>query len=1058
MRLKRKVIASLLIIAIMSSFIPNLVSYAVDPTFTMSVDGAATKTATVGDTVSVDFNLAGGLENQKVLGVVIGYDSTALEVVADTDDGTNKRLSTSGSINPEIVPDATLAIGYVESTNVTLALASASAIPTSGRIATIKFKVLKEGESSISYTGIKYAESEGAGAVETQLTSLSSVMITGTTASQDSGSNENTGGNTGTDTDTIPMTGLTITPSAATQINKGYSKTFQAAKVPANTTNTDEIVWISSDDSIATVNGGVVYAGKPGFVLISAVCGDFVASVEVTVRAPVTGVNIIQEDFLMHKGDTQQLTAEKEPSDTTDTKPITWRTTNNNVVSVDQNGIVTAVGAGTAVVSATCALYSDSITITVDAPLKGISIEQDDVEMDINGSEKLKLVLDPMDTTDPVVPEWSSSDSKIVSVDNSGNIRGLAHGSAKVTVKVGSYSASINVIVNAHITDVIIKNEKIKEDRTLELYKGQSTILGVDFKPEVFAETRTIEWESSDSSVARMENGKVIAVKPGTARITATAVNGVSDTITVNVPAVHATVIVLNTTEITLEKGSSRQLTATIEPENTTDDTTITWRSNDENIVKVDQKGKVTAVGTGFTSVTASAAGLTATCIVEVSCALQSISLNYQSLKLELDKPVNEVLKVTKVPEDATVDEVADTEWTSLNESVCKVEGGVLKPIAPGTAIIQAKLGDKVATCSVRVVVKLTGVEIQNQSETLELSDGQMFKMNVVFTPANATDYSMPTWSSSNEKVATVDSKGLVMAKELGTAIITVDYGDGITASRTVEVVPARAETVTIDQVIERMVIGQEEKLSAVIKPNNAIDEITWSTSDEKIATIDNKGRLKAIAPGDVTITATATNGKSASLEIEVYEVELETIEVTTEKESIMEGEKTQILVTYNPEDTTDTITVKYETEDETIATVNEKGVITAKKAGDAVLTVIVTAVNCAGEETELTSQVELEITEKPIEEPTDKPTTQNPSNSNTTSTNTVAGTTTGTNTSKNTNTTNKTTSTTQSTVSGLVTSPHTGDMNVPGLVMITLLSLLGMYTRFKSIELTINK
>ena len=632
----------------------------------------------------------------------------------------------------------------------------------------------------------------------------------------------------------------------------------------------------------------------------------------------------------------------------------------------------------------------------------------------------------------------------------------------------------IAVIVNAHIESIEIINDTIDENRTIELYKGQSTELSVVFKPDVFVEARTIKWSSSAENIVKIENGVITALAPGQAKIKAETVNNITDEITVTVPYVNAQKLVIDKNELALEKGDAIQLNATILPENTTDDKTVTWKSIDGSIASVDENGVVTAVGTGFTTIVASAAGLTATCPVTVTCTLLKIELNHDEINAEVGIPVVDVLTVTKVPADATIDE-SETIWRSLNETVATVENGIITAVGPGTAVIEAELGGRIARCKVNVAVELTGVEIEYGDKPLELKVGQMSKLKPVFTPANATKIPIPEWSSSDENIATVDNKGLVEAKAEGETEVTVDYGNGIKASRIVKVSKVHADSVVFDKKIETLIKGESAVLVAKLVPAQSVDEISWSSSDESIATVDQDGNVKAIKSGKVTITATSSNGKSASMEITVKEQQLEFVTLTLEKTELKEGETTKSTVTFNPETITDEVTITYVSSNESMATVDNYGVVTAKKAGEVIITVDVIAINDAGDEKGFSSQVDLKIIEVPTTDgqiDPDKEGTGDNENKDQNSGEENPGTGAEDNKdssneeSKDTNkptedkkeeTKAPTTSTTQK-VESLVTSPHTGDMNIKALAVMMLVSIVGMFTRFKTIDLIINK
>lgn len=1057
MRIRRKIIAMLLILTILSPFVPNLTSFANSPVFSLSVAGVtdASVAAAAGDTVAVDINLEDGLLNQRMLNVILGYDATMLEPQADSESNGEKSLNTAGSLNGAIAPGYTIATGLIGSGDITITFATTNSIVESGKIGTIYFKVLQEGATDVTITSASYVEdpeSEDAALNTPQVISTSSKI---------------------TVSNPVPMTGLTVN-STSLLMNKGGTKSVIAQKVPDNTTNTDKIVWTTDNAAVATVDDGFITAVGPGSATITASCGGFTAEIKVEVKSPLSGVSVSETELLLNKGDTFQLTAERIPSDTTSSSRISWVSLDSNIATVTQTGLVTAVGAGEGTLRVQCGAFSKDIKVTVIAPLVGISFEEDEMALDLGAKATLKLIKDPIDTTDTTPTEWSSSNEEVVSVDENGNIEGLAHGRAVITARVGTYKALIAIVVSAHIESIEILNDNLDENRTIELQKGQSTDLDVTFKPDIFAESRTIKWESNADNIVKVENGTITAVAPGEAKITATTVNNIKDTITVKVPVVNAETLVIDRSELSMEKGESLQLSAIIQPDNTTDDKTVTWKTTDGSVVSVDENGVVTAVGVGTATITAKVAGLYASCPVTVTCSLQAITLNETDIKAEVGVPVIEVLTVSKVPEDASID-VAETIWRSLNETVATVENGIITAVGPGTAVIEAELGGRIARCKVTVKVNLEGVEFENADKTLELKVGQMTKLKPQFLPANATEIPLATWSSSDESVATVDDKGLITALEQGETKITVDYGNGIKASRMVKVSLVHADSVVFDKKIETLIKGEEAVLVAKLVPDKSVDEISWSTSDESIATVDQNGNVKAIKSGKVVITATASNGKFANMEITVKEQQLEFVTLTLEKTELKEGEKTKSTIKFNPETITDNVTITYVSSDESMATVDNYGIVTAKKAGEVIITVDVIAINDAGDEKGFSSQVDLKILEVPMEDGQIKEEDQKPDAGNDSENNNQNGEENkpGDNPENNNSTedkkdetttedkkeeTNKTQNSTSTAVEGLVTSPHTGDMNIKALAVMMLVSIAGMFTRFKTIDLIINK
>ena len=168
---------------------------------------------------------------------------------------------------------------------------------------------------------------------------------------------------------------------------------------------------------------------------------------------------------------------------------------------------------------------------------------------------------------------------------------------------------------------------------------------------------------------------------------------------------------------------------------------------------------------------------------------------------------------------------------------------------------------------------KVTGVSLDKT--TLNLNPGKEGTLTATITPDNATNQNV-TWKSSDTKVATVDN-GLVTAVAEGTATITVTTADGgKTATCEVTVTqPAKTPvtSVTLDKTSLTLDVGGSDTLTATVKPDNATTKtVTWSTSNENVATVDQNGNVKAVGAGTATVTAAASDGsgKTATCEVTV--------------------------------------------------------------------------------------------------------------------------------------------------------------------------------------------
>lgn len=209
---------------------------------------------------------------------------------------------------------------------------------------------------------------------------------------------------------------------------------------------------------------------------------------------------------------------------------------------------------------------------------------------------------------------------------------------------------------------------------------------------------------------------------------------------------------------LSLKKGGSQILTANVNPSGIT----VEWSSNKQNVAKVDQNGKVTAIGNGTATITAKVGSLSATCTVTVTTDVSSVKLSKTKLSMDVGKKFT----LTAAPNPATAS-VKTVSWKSSNTKVAAVSGGKVTAKKPGTATITATIGGKKAECKVTV----KGISKLNKKK-VSLKRGKSITLKATTTPKNAK----VTWKTSNKKVATV-KKGKVTAKAKGKATITAKSG-----------------------------------------------------------------------------------------------------------------------------------------------------------------------------------------------------------------------------------------------------------------------------------------
>lgn len=377
------------------------------------------------------------------------------------------------------------------------------------------------------------------------------------------------------------------------------------------------------------------------------------------------------------------------------------------------------------------------------------------------------------------------------------------------------------------------------------------------------ATNKKVTWTSSNPDVATVDAaGKVTGIGAGTATITATA-NQKTAECQVSV-VVLMDGISLNHTELSIDKGSTEQLTAKIEPEDTTEDKKITWTSSDPEIASVDADGKVTAHKVGKADIKAAAVGATATCEITVTSPMTGIALDKTTLTL--NRNTTDTLTVSYLPEDTTDDRTVT--WSSSAPEIADVDQqGNVVATGIGTATITAVCGKFTASCDVTVIALIEGVYLDQSEMTVDRGTDNQLAVSIV--PLDTTEDKTIIWTSSDPTVATVDSTGKVTGVKIGTTTITVAVGEH-TATCNINVV-ALIHSITLDQTSFKLNKSEGHQFTLTIDPPDTTEDKTviWSSSNPAVATIDNDGKLLAMAPGNTTITAkVGTHSSTCSVRV----------------------------------------------------------------------------------------------------------------------------------------------------------------------------------------------
>lgn len=272
-------------------------------------------------------------------------------------------------------------------------------------------------------------------------------------------------------------------------------------------------------------------------------------------------------------------------------------------------------------------------------------------------------------------------------------------------------------------------------------------------------------WDGdSDAVTVEKESGVVTAEKTGTATVGKILGDGrkVSCTITVSGYAVKQ-ITIEGTQEMRI--GETQKLQLSIKPEQAQNDAEVTWKSDQPEILSVDETGKVTAHQSGSATITATADSVQGKLTISVQPGLTGILLKPQKMELHVGESAG--IEADPVPADADLEGLT---WNSSDESVAYYKDGTIYAAGAGTAKITASVGSVSATCDVRVVID-GGITITPNRVSLETGNSKQLTAN---TTGDLKGQKI-TWRSSNPAVASVDAAGKVRANKAGSAEITAE-------------------------------------------------------------------------------------------------------------------------------------------------------------------------------------------------------------------------------------------------------------------------------------------
>ena len=525
---------------------------------------------------------------------------------------------------------------------------------------------------------------------------------------------------------------------------------------------------------------------------------------------------------------------------------------------------------------------------------KYIGNQNEDMEYQIFGPEE--EYKGTMIISDTYVVEFSKSGNSYI-IDGSGNVRrdetgdkvasrdGVLIKPASTSINIGS-ELTLNILANTNDYKVTCSDEsvlQVKKDLSgnIKVTNNTITVKGLKLgKATILVET---------SKEKRAMSYVTVHQEPTSIELTASGhILDISSAI------------------------KSLQIKPTIYPSTANYKTGIKWTSSNNDIAVVDENGFVTGISNGDVTITATTEnGKTATWNVTVISTPLSIGLDKENVTLDISTNKTYQFKATIYPSTANTD--IGLTWSSSDNSVATVnKDGVVTGVKNGTTVITVVTENKkVTSASVTVQTSPVSISISPSSATIDLSaENKSVQLKATISPNTTNIKDKITWTSTNNNIATVDSNGLVRGYANGTVTITATTANGKSTKATITVQTSPTSiTLSTNKIVLEKYTNKNYQLKATVRPTNAnvYTNVSWTSSNNGIVTVNGNGYVTAIGTGTATITATTGNGLSARCTV-VVENKVQRITASPNSAAIKVGDTFTSKITYSPSDTTEQI------------------------------------------------------------------------------------------------------------------------------------------------------
>ena len=728
--------------------------------------------------------------------------------------------------------------------------------------------------------------------------------------------------------DTCEVTVLSMPKSVELSASALELKTGATAKLAATLVNGSdrscygEIRYASSDAAVVSVaDDGTLTALKAGSATITvSASADSSVAAECRVTVADAKIRLSESSLTLGVGETATVEMIRTGSD-----GVTLSGTNDDVATMDTDGKVVAKAKGTTTITVRCGDESASCEITVLDKPGSVTIAASRKKLAVGRSFALNAAL-PEGTASKLT--YTSSNDRVATVDNRGRVTAVGNGTATITVSTYDASVSASCVITAVYEPDMIRFAELD---SLILATGDAYVLETPVMYSAQGDcdaAYTLSISNSKVASVSVQNGRYVitAKAEGEATLRLKTSNGKTATCALTVAAKPAS-ISFETDELKMGLGETFSPVIT---GNNGARLSCTLTSSNSEVVRVDD-GVLTAAAKGSATLTATYGELTAKMEIEVVEPARTLRLSAASLRMG----VGETLKLTASAEEG--EGAASVTFLSGDETVAQVDrSGRIRAVGKGKTVVTAVCGTAQATCIVEVSAMATSLKIHPAN--LVASVGESIALKLSF--GSADEYANVLFESSDESIATVRQDGLVTFHKAGTVKISAETCNGVDDEITVTV-GEKPGSVAFAAQTASILKGDAALLPVVFDKGGCYYQLTSSNPD--VLSVDEDGRIVANKAGTAEITLTAPSDDKLTAKCTVTVIEkLSGITATAQKETLEIGETTELTYTLLPADLVGTANVRFESTDESVATVDaETGVVTGVAYGTAQIRLI---------------------------------------------------------------------------------------------------------------------